>query len=87
MAPSLECLGLVPRSICAPHFNRVFPAGWLKRGFLPPGWTLIGIDEQTALVHRGGSWEVRGRGRVSILGEEFNPRRHTTGELAGRESV
>ncbi len=58
---------------------------------------LIGIDEQTALVYRDGSWEVRGRGRVSILGEEFNPKHHATGEpalgrhqageLAGRESV
>jgi cyanophycinase-like exopeptidase len=63
----LDCLGWVPRSICWPHFNRVFSMRWLERGLLPNGFTLIGIDEQTALVNTGSSWQVRGRGEVTII--------------------
>ena len=78
--PPLECLGFVPHAIGAPHFNRVFPASWLERGFLPPGWTLIGIDEQTVLVQAGGTWQVRGRGAVTIIDEDRKPRRYAAGE-------
>ena len=71
--PLFDCLGIVPRTFCAPHFNRVFPAGWLQRGLLPPGHVLVGIDEQTALISVDGNsgetdsaWQVSGRGTVTI---------------------
>jgi cyanophycinase-like exopeptidase len=28
--------------------------------------TTLGIDEETALVGRDGSWQVQGRGRVTV---------------------
>ena len=64
----LDCLGWVPRSLCVPHFNRrLLPPRWFERGLLPDGFTLIGIDEQTALISHGDRrWDVRGRGSVTI---------------------
>jgi cyanophycinase-like exopeptidase len=77
----LDCLGWVPRSICWPHFNRVFSMRWLERGLLPKGFTLIGVDEQTALVSRDrGVWQVRGRGMVTIMREDLRPIRCQAGD-------
>lgn len=80
LPPPLDCLGLVPRSMCAPHFNRVFPSKWLEYGLLPEGFTLIGIDEQTALMNTRGVWEVHGRGAITILRADLTPRQYAAGE-------
>jgi cyanophycinase-like exopeptidase len=70
MPPLFDCLGIIPHSFCAPHFNRLFVTKWLEHGLLPPGHSLIGIDEQTALISDDGaassSWQVAGRGMVTL---------------------
>ena len=87
LPPPLDCLGMIPRSMCWPHFNRVFSMKWLERGLLPTGFTLIGIDEQTALVSTDGvtdgqaaRWEVRGRGSVTIIRSDLRAARHVAGD-------
>lgn len=63
----LVCLGFVPNSVCAPHFNRSFSQRWIEDHILPDGFTLIGIDEQTALASVDGTWRVYGHGSVSLF--------------------
>lgn len=65
-----EGFGVVPRTGVVPHFDRVrrFRLGRLaplgRRA--PAGWRLVGVDEDTALVHPGaeqeGGWAVSGVG-------------------------
>jgi cyanophycinase-like exopeptidase len=66
---SLDCLSWIPRSDCAPHFNRrLLPTAWRNGDYLPDGFTLIGIDEETALVSRSnGLWDVCGHGVVTLI--------------------
>ena len=58
-------LGLVPRTMFAPHWDMVDT--WIPGAteFLvrsaPEGFTFIGMDEDTAMVGHGASWEVLGR--------------------------
>jgi len=87
-------LGLLPRLIVLPHFDRI--AGFigterLQRAVraVPDGSTLLGVDEETALVRVAtgdgpGSpdrWQVFGRQGVSLFvaGEE-DPRRLAAGQ-------
>ena len=66
--PSLNCLGFIPAALCWPHLNQFFSMKWLERGIVPPDCTMIGIDEQTALVSlNGATWQVFGKGRVMII--------------------
>ena len=65
LPPPLECLGMVPRALCMPHFNMPFPQKWLDHGLLPAGYAFIGVEEQTALIRCGDAWTVRGRGQVA----------------------
>ncbi|MSP14180.1 MAG: hypothetical protein EXR62_14640 [Chloroflexi bacterium] len=74
-APPLDCLGLLPGTICAPHFDRIGIGKWFE-GFLQDGMTLLGVDEQTALVHTSKGWEVRGRGAVTILRHSLEAQRY-----------
>jgi cyanophycinase len=78
-------LGLLPQLRVLPHFDKML--GWvpdlLTRAVLhpPEGTTVLGIDEDTALVDLSGgghSWSVYGRQQVWVLGEG---RRH--GHAAG----
>jgi cyanophycinase-like exopeptidase len=46
----------------------------------PRGVTVVGIDEDTALVGRDGSWQVRGAGRVTIW-HGRRRLRHRDGEI------
>jgi cyanophycinase-like exopeptidase len=79
MPPLFDCLGIIPNSFCAPHFNRLFATKWLEHGLLLPGHSLIGIDEQTALISydnldgsASSNWQVAGRGMVTIYrGDQF----------------
>ena len=63
--------GIIQVEYVMPHFNHAGPfrhvIGLLRRG-LKAGQTMIGIDENTALVGRiGGAWEVMGQGQVHLL--------------------
>lgn len=60
-------LGLVPRATVIPHYN-AFPEALSALFMLqaPRGLTTLGIDEETAVVGRGGSWQVQGQGRVTV---------------------
>jgi cyanophycinase len=95
-------LGLVPWVVVLPHFDR-----WMSRmgsdtlmrlaSALPPGKTLIGVDEDTALVSLDGcgvsdspsEWRVLGRQGVSIIDAEHGEVRHASGAtlvLGGRQT-
>jgi cyanophycinase len=64
----LPGFGLLPGVAIAPHFDRA-PAGLIEQvcGLLPACATLIGIDEQTALLRDAGRWEVIGAGGVTLI--------------------
>jgi cyanophycinase len=66
--PVLPCLNLVPGTICAPHFDRSY-ARQMEIGIRSYGLTVLGIDEQTAMVTDGaaGQWQVLGRGAVTVV--------------------
>lgn len=88
MPPLFDCLGIIPRSFCAPHFNRLFATKWLEHGLLQPGHSLIGIDEQTALISHNSvdngvssSWQVAGRGRVTLYRGNQLLGRYPSGEI------
>jgi hypothetical protein len=51
--------------------NRLFSMRWVRGGLLPAGHTLIGIDEQTALLANNGAWRPIGRGRVLLVDDQF----------------
>jgi cyanophycinase len=64
-------LGLIPHLAVIPHFDqmerwRPGAHAWFA-AWQPPGTTLVGIDEQTALVARGGRWQVMGAGAVWVF--------------------
>lgn len=60
-------LGVVPRAAVLPHYDR-FPEPFMAFFALqaPHGVSVLGIDEQTALVGRDQSWQVRGRSQVTV---------------------
>jgi cyanophycinase len=66
-------LGLVPRTVFAPHWDIVDT--WMPGasefivGSVPAGSTFIGMDEDTAMIGTGSSWEVVGRSGIHILKE------------------
>jgi len=66
-------LDLLPHLRVIPHFDRM--AAWLpdtmRNAFMrhPPDVTLVGIDEETALVGGPHEWVVQGRQSVWVLGE------------------
>ena len=63
-----RAMGLVRQVIVAPHFD-ILPEAMLGQWtrIVPGDHRVLGIDEDTALVARDGTWDVRGRGRVSIF--------------------
>jgi cyanophycinase-like exopeptidase len=67
-------LGLLPNIRVIPHFDRML--GWIPdvitRYLLntPPGVTLVGIDERTALVGGVNNWTVKGEQSVWVLTNE-----------------
>ncbi len=64
-------LGLVGHLAVIPHFDQMerWRPGATERfaAWRPPHTTLVGIDEDTALVGWDGRWEVRGEGAVWVL--------------------
>lgn len=63
-----EGLGLLPQVVVAPHFDRM-NAERLQgyREGMAAGHTLVGIDEHTAAVGDGQTWQVMGRGAVTLF--------------------
>jgi cyanophycinase len=63
-------LGLVPRTVFTPHWDMVDT--WIPGAteFLvtsaPEGYTFIGMDEDTAMVGDGSSWEVLGKSGIHV---------------------
>jgi cyanophycinase len=82
LGPS-EGLGLLPGLAVVPHHDWAMamrPA--MVSGMVaaaPPGVTVVGIDEDTALVGGGARWSVQGRGAVWLLGGD-NPTRFGAGD-------
>jgi len=64
-------LGVMPGLAVIPHFDVI--GQWRPQAMAhyarwqPPGTTLLGIDEETALVGDGPSWRVAGRRSVWVL--------------------
>jgi cyanophycinase len=60
-------LGLVPGIVVMPHYDAI-PETLVAPLVLaaPAGVLVVGIDEDTAVVGRDGSWQVHGRGRVTV---------------------
>jgi cyanophycinase-like exopeptidase len=60
-------LGLVPGATIIPHYD-AFPEPMAALLVLqaPRDLATLGIDEDTALVGRNGSWQVQGSGRVTV---------------------
>jgi cyanophycinase len=72
-------LGLLGRVIVLPHFDRMAarmgqPTLGLLAASVPAGMTMIGVDEDTALVrvddHTPAAWQVMGRQGVSVFGPD-----------------
>jgi len=67
-----SALGLLPRLAVLPHFDRAaeYMGEELLRAVLasaPAGVTLLGVDEDTALVRVDGRWLVSGRQSVAVF--------------------
>jgi len=86
-------LGVVPQVIVFPHFDRM--AGFLSQGrfqdllrAVPANTTVLGIDEDTALVrveagkdgHASARWRVMGRQTVSVFASDATVRIVHVGE-------
>lgn len=74
-------LDLVPGATVIPHYD-AFPEPMSAMLALqaPRGVTTLGIDEDTALIGRDGSWQVQGRGRVTVWRGRHR-QRYRTGEV------
>lgn len=72
---AIAALGLLPWAVIIPHFDRIehYRPGALDavRDARPPGTTLLGVDELTALLHlpRSGGWQVQGAGKLLVVGD------------------
>ena len=79
-------LGLIPDAIVLPHHN-TFGQGWADRlrGLLPNA-TLVGIDEETAMISgdQSHTWRVYGAGDVTLY-LPGHPLSHPQRYLAGPE--
>jgi hypothetical protein len=75
-------LGLVPNVSFGVHWDRVrfIPAMRpLIRSKVPSDTWFVGIDEHTAILGDGRSWEVAGRAGVEVR-HEHGTKRHAAGE-------
>jgi cyanophycinase len=80
-------LGLIPRTVFSPHWDIV--DSWIPGasdfilGSVPEGYTFVGLDEDTAMLGDGGSWEVSGKSgiHVQVEGERTTYREGNRFEL------
>jgi cyanophycinase len=79
-------LGLVGHLAVIPHFDVLekMRPGIVEhfRSWKPPEATLVGIEEETALVSAATGWQVQGRGAVWVFGAG-DPERYGAGEDVG----
>jgi cyanophycinase len=62
-----QALGFVPVGAVVPHYDAwPEPLSALIALQAPRGSSVLGIDEETAVVGRDGSWQVHGRSRVTV---------------------
>lgn len=77
-------LAVVPEFVVLPHFDQIerWSPGIVARQLaaLSPGQTLIGIDEETALVSTEGGWRVEGARRVWIVHPDGSRTPHGMGD-------
>lgn len=60
-------LGVAPRIAVIPHYDAwPEPFSLLIALQAPRGGVVIGIDEETGVIGRDGSWQVEGRSRVTV---------------------
>ena len=84
LPPLMDGLDWLTGKIVAPHFDRPwFSRRWFDRELLKNVSTVIGVDEYTALVALGtdGTWEVRGRGFVTLHRTRRDFERYSAGEM------
>ncbi len=80
LPPFVDCLAYVPGVLCWPHLNKFFALHWVEQGMLPPGCTMLGVDEQTAIVSEDThNWQVLGRGRSVVIDENREMRSYRSG--------
>jgi cyanophycinase-like exopeptidase len=62
-----SALGIVPGATVIPHYD-AFPEAFAAMVVLqaPRGMATLGIDEETALIGQDGTWQVQGKGRVTV---------------------
>jgi cyanophycinase len=83
--PAEKGLGVVPHLAVIPHYDRM--ARWAPQ--LPkqmlreagPGVTVVGIDEETALVGGPEEWRVEGRQSVWVLHDDGARDEHPSGSV------
>jgi cyanophycinase len=67
----VEGLKLYPRLLIGAHWDALdsYVPGLTEFfiGSIPSGQTLLAMDEDTAVVGRGGHWTVHGRGRATVI--------------------
>ncbi len=73
-------LGLVPGAIFAPHFNG-FGRQWVAtlRAALPQA-LLLGVDEKVSIIGQANSWQVFGRGWITIYRQD-GPAKYQGGQV------
>ncbi len=75
-----DALGLLPGILVAPHFDAVPAALWRTWSQVwPEQHRILGIDEDTAIVERGGGWDVVGKGRAVVFRSLDDHDVHPTG--------
>lgn len=84
-APLRPALGVVPQLAVLPHFDRLrrFRPEVVegRARAMPEGLTLVGIDEDTALVGGPTRWTVMGRQQAWVFGPETEPQRFVAGSV------
>lgn len=64
-------LKLYPRLVIGAHWDALdsYVPGLVEFfvGLIPDGQLLLAVDEETAVVGRGGRWTVHGRGRATVI--------------------
>ena len=79
-----EGLGLVHGVVVLPHFDQMerwmSGATELALSLAPPGYLVLGVDEDTAVVGGPVEWQVAGRQSAWILGGGGERRRYAAGE-------
>ena len=82
-----EAFRLVLGAVVFPHYDRIPEAMAAVMAMQAPrGTTVLGIDEDTALVGRDGSWQVHGASRVTVWRGRHRER-HRAGDVFRLEAV